>query len=782
MYRGKRMNVIFEFISDNINTILIDVIGGLILAFLLMLISVIVKKLSPKPLQEPKEQAIYLNTPERYLGDNCIGRYELLEKVFYKIVDGEKNQITRKCITITGEEGIGKSLFCYTLFEYDLKKYLVYLGWIDCNGKQSIFDIIKTTFKDPRFHRKSKNDILNAFNNMDKPCILFVDQIDQYTPINELEEISHCPNVILVLSGTLRKINFVYYSIELPPLGSDFVRVIFEKKSGEEIILMDKVSSKSVNILLDDYVRGNPFLAIAVAKAKYHYNGRWDKVLESVKKRSYSEKDYLKNILKQLYKIDELDNFERIALSKLSAFEYTGFVESVFELLDISNYCVEHLCNTYWLVQEDSVLYSMDKFHQEVIVKVLDDEVNLRNAIRAIYNSLLRWKTHKDNGFKWVSVYIENILKNVQGYAVHIMDEEIFSKLSYQVACKYENIKDKENQLKWIELCKPQDLKLAYKKTYIELRAQANFIDTLFSFSEVNQSYLDFLREIETNNDYGQKSYILEEYCNFLIGEKRYKEAISLCEKYFEAYDIDLSNIYSCNMFFRFLQVANLLNDEETLKCIISDAIIQDLYQNDKISIAAAWSFGELGEIYKKWGNEETSDMYIRHMVVLLNEERCFFHDDIKVNLKKTDEEFAEYMHSCDELLNSLSDALNKMDAEALYIEGRYQEKYGNYEDAIILYEKAATRDSLRGMCSLALLYYRGQGESRDYDKARRYWEYCCERGHRGSHYWLGILLLDTEYSYPGRDYDKDRELALKHLTKAAELGSEWAKQKLSEF
>ncbi len=32
MYRGKRMNVIFEFISDNINTILIDVIGGLILA------------------------------------------------------------------------------------------------------------------------------------------------------------------------------------------------------------------------------------------------------------------------------------------------------------------------------------------------------------------------------------------------------------------------------------------------------------------------------------------------------------------------------------------------------------------------------------------------------------------------------------------------------------------------------------------------------------------------------------------------------------------------------
>ena len=98
------MNVIFEFISDNINTILIDVIGGLILAFLLMLISVIVKKLSPKPLQEPKEQAIYLNTPERYLGDNCIGRYELLEKVFYKIVDGEKIRSQGNVLLLLGKK------------------------------------------------------------------------------------------------------------------------------------------------------------------------------------------------------------------------------------------------------------------------------------------------------------------------------------------------------------------------------------------------------------------------------------------------------------------------------------------------------------------------------------------------------------------------------------------------------------------------------------------------------------------------------------------------------
>lgn len=662
-----------------------------------------------------------------------------------------------------------------------LKKYPVYLGWIECNGKQSVFEIIRINFEDIRFHRKDKDTILKNFTRMNKVCILFVDQINQFTPIDELEELFNCPNVILILSGTFRKMNFVDCSFELPPLSDKIMHIIFEKKSGEEITLMDKVSRKSVQKLLD-YARGNPFLTIAIAKAKYHYNGRWNDVYENMEKRAYNDENYFKNILRQLYKINELSSPERTALSKLSTIEYTGFVEAVFELFNISDYCVKGLCNTYWLLQEDSVLYSMDKFHREVITKVLTDEVNLKNTIIAIFDFLSNWRTHEDKGFRWVSIYVENILKDVQGYAVHIMEEELFSQLSYLVACKYENINDKEKRLKWIELCKPQDAKLACKKTYIELRAKAAFIDTLFSFSEVNRSYLDLWKKIETNNDDDNKGYFIEEYCFFLMAEKRYDDAMLLCKEYFETYDFDLSNEDNCDIFFRYLQVANLLDDEEILKRIVNDEIIHDLYQNDKISITAAWSFGELGNIYMKWGDKINSDKYMRHMVVLINKKRGFFHDDIKEYLKISDMEFAEYMHSCDELVESLNDALYREDAEALYIEGRFQEKKGNYDEAFALYEEAAMRDSLRGMCSLALLYYRGQGEPRDYDKARRYWEYCRERGHRGSSYWLGILLLDTDYDNQSRDYDEDRELALQYLTQAAELGSERAKQKLFEL
>lgn len=41
-----------------------------------------------------------------------------------------------------------------------------------------------------------------------------------------------------------------------------------------------------------------------------------------------------------------------------------------------------------------------------------------------------------------------------------------------------------------------------------------------------------------------------------------------------------------------------------------NNATIQDLYQNDKVSISVAWRFGELGKIYKKWGDKEVSDIY----------------------------------------------------------------------------------------------------------------------------------------------------------------------------
>lgn len=782
------MDAMLSFIIIHSDAILNDIIGGLILALILKLISIAVKKFSKKPLQQPKEQAMYLNSPANSFADYCSGRDELLDEVFHTITDGRKNLFRKKCISITGQEGIGKSLFCYTLFTYYLEKETVYLGWIDCNGKQSVFDIIKSTFKDSKFYKKSKQDILNAFESMDKPCILFADQVDQYTPLDELEELSGCANVILIIAGLLKKINFAEFSFLIEPLPTEITDKLFEQYANIQIELLRGNERKSARLLLDCYVKGNPFLAIEFAKAKCHYNGKWSDMLQNMRRREYTNEDYLKSILKQLYKINELNNYERIALSQLSTIQYKGFVKAVCNFFNISEYCLERLCNTYWLVQEDHVLYYMDGFHRNVIIKVLADEVKLKGAIHAIYVSLVKWGAHKDNGFKWISLYVEDILKKIQGYAPYIMEEALFSRFAYEVAVKYENINDREQQLKWIELCKPQDENTALSKTCLELRAKSAFIDTLFDFSEINQGYLDVLEKAKTIDEYKKEErYLIEEYCFFLIRNKIYDEAISLCKKYFETYDMDLSNEYNCDMFFRYLQAAYLLEDEETLRNIINEQRIADLYKNEKVSITAAWSFGQLGKVYEKWGDRDRAEKYIKRMVILLNEERCFFHDDIKDDIKVTyleisDMEFAEYMHSCNELLESLQDALNREDAEALYIEGRYQENQGNYDDAYELYEDAATRDSLRGMCSLAVLYYKGLGVDRSYGKARKYWEYCCERGHRGSYYWLSILLLDTDYSRSKPNYDKDKELALQYLNEAAELGSKRAKQKLSEL
>lgn len=766
--------------KDSMNTILTGVISTLIATLIIGIITaittIIKKKFNPPPPPQPSEQPIYLSKPQKSFQDICRGRYDLLQEVYHMIHDSIENHSTPKRIAIIGEEGVGKSHFCYTLFHEFFNDCPIYLGWVDSYGKISIFDIIKKTFEDSRFHKKRKVDILAAFKNLGKPCILFVDEIDLYSPFDELEELANCPNIFLILSGTFRELEFIDRHFIVTPFDDiEIVKKIFEVRSKQEIAFLKPTERHSVETLLNR-TRGNPFLIIAVAEARYHYHGRWSKMLENVEKNVYSDHDYLKTMLKQLFKIDDLNKYERDALSKLSIIGYERFVKAVFELLDIPEACVVSLCNTYWLKREDSVLYSMTDFRRQVIAKVLTDKYNLENAIEGLCNSLFRWGANKDKGFRWVSLYVENILKQVKGYAVDLLEKEIFSDFSFIVAAKYETIDNSWKQLEWIQLCKNCRQELEYQKAFLELRSKTAFVGILFSFSDVKNSYLDLEKKIVASHDCDKIGYFTDIYCLFLINFKQYDEVISRCQDYFSTYNFDLSNKYNCGVFLRYLQAANHLEDEETLRKIVNDEMIQELYQNDKVTISAAWCFSELGSLYKKRGNLEASERYIRHMVILINEERCFFHDDIKYELKFSDEEFAEYMHSCEELSESLEAALQREDAEALYIEGRYQEKHGNYEEASIRYEEAAYRDSLRGMCSLALLYYRGQGKKRDYEMARKYWEYCCDREHRGSHYWLGILLLDE--SYP----ENDREKALEHLKTAADMGSERAKKKLENM
>ena len=141
-----------------------------------------------------------------------------------------------------------------------------------------------------------------------------------------------------------------------------------------------------------------------------------------------------------------------------------------------------------------------------------------------------------------------------------------------------------------------------------------------------------------------------------------------------------------------------------------------------------------------------------------------------------SENEFIDYMHSHEELKESLKEAIEREDSEALYLEGKYQERNGNLKDAFSLYEISAMNDNLRGMCALAIMYYQGKVVAQNFDKAREYLEYCCEREHRDSFYWLGILFLDINY------YNNDKEKAIHYLKKAFEMGSEKARSKLLEI
>lgn len=500
------MNVILNYLVIRMDAILegiiIAIAGTACIALLSKIFVMIKKRFSSKSLPEPEDQAVYLNNCTKSLDHRCRGRKKLLKKVSERIKKYVDSSFAKKCIAIKGEEGIGKTLFCAVLFQDYLKKYPVYLGWIECNGRQSIFDIISNDFEDLAFWRKSKDKILGAFKSINKPCILFVDQVDQYTPINELRELSQCPNIILVLSGLLKEIDFVDHAYRLEPLPFDTIKKIFEEHLRAEIDLMDHNSRKSIYCLLENYVKGNPFLAIAFAKSIYHYDGKWENVLKNMQMREYNNENYLKKILRQLYKINQLEETEKSALSMLSTIQYTGFTKSVFKLLGISDQCAKTLCNTYWLAHFDRIIYSMDKAHCDTITKVLSNEINLKNSVNAISKTLSEYGDGTSNEFKWISSYIEDILKKIQGYAVHIMKEEYFYTFAYRVALNYKGIRDYKKCLEWIELCGSNDVVLSYEKSCLEFQAKYKFPNKFFSYHEIEQAYFEALEKAKLTNHF----------------------------------------------------------------------------------------------------------------------------------------------------------------------------------------------------------------------------------------------------------------------------------------
>jgi len=742
-------------------------------------------------LVEPRERAIPLCKPAK-IKDICRGRDKLLETVF-KVIEGTgPNFFVGNHVYIAGQEGIGKTLFCQNLFKYKLEKTKTNIGWIECNGEQSIFEIIGKTFEDPRFRKKSKENILTAFENLERPCVLFIDQFDLYTPHEELEELILCSNITLVVSGLQKNLHHLTDKnrhFVLPPLDGDSIKKVFEKKlAGEEIDLMRKIDRSDVMFILGEYVKGNPFLAEAFASAKVP-NNTWKDLINNMRRREYYDEnspDYIKTQLIQLYRIRDIEDEEKSTLSKLSIFSSLEYAERIFEWCGIPMDSIERLSRTHWLEKKDSITYVMNETRHDVLKRTLEFTIGLRNVIISLTDHLESWEAHENRGFEQIVFYIEDILKKVKGPAHQIMKEsDLFAPFAYRVAEQYFfTLQAYEKSHEWLMYCTPENIKyqrkslsLVYHKARLEWFLKCSFMGKRFTSHEVEEAYnvaLEKLKMIENPGD--QQERLMDDYCTFLIDINRYAEAKEICSKHFDEFGFELNDKLSCLLFYRYLVAAERSDDEGLLKQLVNDATFSALVRNKNQIITIPWSLKEMADILRKWDMIEKAYECEKHMVILHNRYKSFFHKFIKDHLKMTDEEFTVYMHSDDELRTSLDEAIEREDAEALYLKGRYHERNEEYEEAYSYYERAAANDSLKGRCALAVVLYKGLGVPQDYDKAREYWDYCCKREHRGSFYQLGLMLLDENY------HGYDKELAFQYLAKAAEMGNEKAKQKISEI
>jgi hypothetical protein len=850
---------------SNIEGIVVNVIAMAIFSAISTIVGVIIRKnFKPKPPEVTpivsSDQAIRLNEPKKPLDDDFFDRNDTLRDVFETIKGEEPRLFVKNHVSIVGREGIGKTHFCQFLFKVYLKKSKIYVGWIECDGEKSIFEIIKEDFINTSFKGKNKETIKKTIENLDRPCVFFIDQVDQHAPFDEIDELITYENTSIVVSGSLKRIGFVQNQFTLEPLTYDIVRAIFEKKSKEVIDLLERNEERAIKTIIDNYVKGNPFLAVNFARAKAQNENSWDNVLKNMYKREYygdgDEEDYITNILKQLYKVGSLNDDERSTLSKLCIFSSLSYTAAVFEFSNIPMNCISQLCKTYWLTRrEGMVFYCIDEVHRDALRKVLPYKESLRELITSVAAYIGSWKVHEDKGFGDILPYIEDILKNVkrfdQGkeYTAQLMnDPNLFARFAYLIADKYHfAIKNDEKALEWLGYCNPTgitlpedflftaykniqkgreasdypgdiselphyfsetsstyynikqtvleslkkedisklQLDMLYKKAVLEYIVKLAMLNSPVKPFEVEEAYSIALSLAENFDDFEEKQkYLQEEYCVFLSSRGKYDEVKSLCKEHFDVSGFALDDDYSCTLFYRYLSAAYDSNDEELIESLVRREILDALWSNSELVITVAWSFGLFYKIFNKKGNDETAELCKRRMVILINRQKCFWHPDIRNYIELSDEKFIEYMYSHEDLWASLNEAIDRQDAEALYLEGRYREKHREFNEAFSFYEQSAEKNNLKGICSLALMYYRGPEyyngleEPQDFKKARAYWEYCNEgeKKHRGSHYWLGIMLMDGKYE----GYDK--ELAIQHLKKAEEMGSKGAREKLREL
>ncbi len=182
-----------------------------------------------------------------------------------------------------------------------------------------------------------------------------------------------------------------------------------------------------------------------------------------------------------------------------------------------------------------------------------------------------------------------------------------------------------------------------------------------------------------------------------------------------------------------------------------------------------------LGEIYRKYGKEETSNQkslqYYKKAALLGNEDGQYWlatYYQNGIELEKDEKlAFVWYEKSAEQ-----------GNAEAQNMLGRcYEEGWGINKDntkAFEWFKKAAEQGSATAQCNLAICYDNGEGIGRDYKEAFKWFSKAAEQNNDAAQYMLGMC-----YDF-GNGVAEDKKQAFKWYQRAADQGNVLAQFELA--
>lgn len=371
-----------------------------------------------------------------------VGRDDDLKKVHWKLF-----QESHLLLLVNGEGGMGKTSLAavyYRKYQDDYK----HLAWVFAEKNLLNALLVLAVSLEIEFPKEMSNEkrfdvLLNAIQNLDKPCLLVIDNLNSVSELGQYyKALRSCPNFHLLITTRITEFHqAAFYKIE--PLEKQIALQLFatyypKHQANEDELLSLILTAVGYNTLVIELLAKNLYLFNRL-KTKYSLGDLFDDLqkrgLLSLSKTQTVQTDYHakgtalrqerpEDIIAAMYDLSELNDTERYLLAVFAILPAENIAFVILETLFPDNENIEDpllsLAQKGWLdYNQIDASFKVSPVIQEVTIKkntqLATDTLSFVGKLteRLLYEPFTGNLVHLENAYIYAR-YAESVHKIIQ--------------------------------------------------------------------------------------------------------------------------------------------------------------------------------------------------------------------------------------------------------------------------------------------------------------------------------------------------------------------------------